>query len=146
MTLIIASSTAGCLGEKYLDKLTGEDSDDHKDRKCDKKCLKKCMETEEFTEEECEQKCLDEEDRIEGSSNATAETSTESEMTQDDCEEKGGTWTEAQDRDGEYYCDTGEEESNDATEEDASGESTDDTEREEEKCYDDNQQEVPCEQ
>ena len=52
MALIVASSTAGCLGEKYLDKLTGENSDDHKDRKCDEKCLKKCMETEEYTEEE----------------------------------------------------------------------------------------------
>ena len=28
-------------------------------------------------------------------------------MTQDVCEERGGTWTEATDRDGEYYCDMG---------------------------------------
>ena len=28
----------------------------------------------------------------------------ESNMTQEDCEERGGTWTEAENRDGAYYC------------------------------------------
>ena len=35
------------------------------------------------------------------------------EMSQEDCEERGGTWTEAPDREGEYYCDMGEDQSND---------------------------------
>lgn len=60
MILVLAGSTAGCIGEKYIDKLTGEDKDNDKDRKCDKKCVKKCMETEEYTEEECEQRCQEE--------------------------------------------------------------------------------------
>ena len=132
MALIVASSTAGCLGEKYLDRLTGEDSDDHEDRKCDKKCLKKCMETEEFTEEECEQRCLDEEDRLSESNNAESEDTREREMTQKDCEERGGIWTESTDREGEYYCDMPEDDSANQSDEEST---SDDSEREEEKCY-----------
>ena len=37
-------------------------------------------------------------------------------MTQEDCERRGGTWTEATDRDGVHYCDF-EEESEDDREE-----------------------------
>ena len=42
---------------------------------------------------------------------------TEGNMTQADCEERGGNWTEAPDRSGEYYCDFGEDD-RDITEED----------------------------
>ena len=73
MILVLAGSTAGCIGEKYIDKLTGEDND--KDRKCDKKCVKKCMETEEYTEEECEQRCQeDKKDSSEQSEESSDET------------------------------------------------------------------------
>ena len=42
---------------------------------------------------------------------------TEGNMTQADCEERGGNWTEAPDRSGEFYCDF-EEDDRDITEED----------------------------
>ena len=41
----------------------------------------------------------------------------DSEMTQEDCERRGGTWTEATDRDGVHYCDFEEEEREDDREE-----------------------------
>lgn len=34
-------------------------------------------------------------------------------MTQEDCEERGGNWTEAPDREGQFYCDFGEEDRDD---------------------------------
>ena len=41
----------------------------------------------------------------------------DSEMTQEDCERRGGTWTEATDRDGVHYCDFEEDEREDDREE-----------------------------
>ena len=40
----------------------------------------------------------------------TENETSESNMTQEDCEESGGTWTEAEDRDGAYYCHSEDEE------------------------------------
>ena len=37
-------------------------------------------------------------------------------MTQEDCEERGGTWTEAENRDGAYYCHFEDEERNETSE------------------------------
>jgi len=57
------------------------------------------------------------------------EASTESEMTQEDCEERGGTWSEAPDREGEYYCDTPQDDSLNQSDEETT---SDDSQREEE--------------
>jgi|GEM_PF-1199299 len=40
----------------------------------------------------------------------------DSEMTQEDCLERGGNWTEAPDREGQFYCDFGEEDRDDDSE------------------------------
>ena len=138
-TLLLATSMAGCIGEKYLERIVGEDEDD---KECyDEECMEKCIE-DGGTEEQCRERCAQlEEER--GQENSTADServgdSEEGEMTQEECEEEGGTWTEAPDRDGEYYCDMGEDDSDgDSGERDRDGE---------EKCYDENRQEVPCEE
>ena len=42
---------AGCIGEKYLERIVGEDEDD-KDRECDKECMEDCLENG-GTDEQC---------------------------------------------------------------------------------------------
>ena len=64
-------------------------------------------------------------------------------MTEEECEEEGGTWTYAPDRE-KYYCDMSENDSEeDSGEEERTSESD---EQEDETCYDENRQEVPCEE
>lgn len=59
-------------------------------------------------------------------------TERDSEMTQEDCERRGGTWTEAADRDGVHYCDFEEEDRSDEREEDREGDRDEDREEESE--------------
>ena len=134
-TLLLATSMAGCIGEKYLDRLVGEDSSDD-DKECDKKCFEDCRENG-GTEEECKERCakLDDREQEDGAD--------EAEMTEEECEEEGGTWTYASDRD-KYYCDMSEGDSEDDSGEDDRSEERD--EQEDETCYDENRQEVPCEE
>ena len=60
-TLLLATSMAGCIGERYLDRIIGEDSDE-KDRECDKECMEDCRENG-GTEEECRERCAELDDR-----------------------------------------------------------------------------------
>ena len=118
-TLLLATSMAGCIGERYLDRLVGDEDED--ERECDKECFDDCRENG-GTEEECRERCAEHDDREQD------DDSDEAEMTQEECEEEGGTWTYAPDRE-RYYCDMGESD-----------------EQEDETCYDENRQEVPCEE
>jgi len=120
MTIVIAGSTAGCIGEKYLDRLTGEDLDNDKERKCSKKCLKECMDTEEYTEEECERRCIEQED----SNQEVVDESTETRDSSDQSDEETRT-----------------DDSSDQSDEETR---TDDSESEE-KCYNEDREEIPCE-
>ena len=134
-TLLLATSMAGCIGERYLDRLVGEDTDE-KDRECDKECFDECRESG-GTEEECKERCAERDDREQEDGSDGAE------MTEEECEEEGGTWTYAPDRE-KYYCDMSENDSeDDSGEEDRTSESD---EQEDETCYDENRQEVPCEE
>ncbi len=86
--LLLATSMAGCIGEKYLERIVGEDEDD-KDRECDKECMEDCRENG-GTDEQCRERCAQlEEER--GQENGTADServgdSEEGEMTQEECE------------------------------------------------------------
>ena len=103
MSVLIASSTAGCIGADYLDRFTGEESEDKK-KNCDKKCLKQCL-ADGGTDADCEERGdLDRLAAEETGNNTTDAESSTSQSEQEDCEARGVTWTEASDREGEYYC------------------------------------------
>ena len=146
MSVLIASSTAGCIGADYLDRFSGEESEDKK-KNCDKKCLKQCL-NDGGTDAECEERCDLDKLAAEETRNNTADAETSTSQTdQEDCEARGGTWTEASDREGEYYCDEGVQDSEDSTDDSTSEEdSSEDRTRDDEKCYNDQREEVHCEE
>ncbi len=75
-TLLLATSTAGCIGEKYLDRLVGDD-DDKKDRGCNKECREDCRENG-GTDEQCREYCAELDKREKGNDTVDSEPDDES--------------------------------------------------------------------